>query len=221
MTPKTKFKCLILDHDDTTVNSTAEVNYPALLDTLSHLRPGVKPEYEEFMDYCFDPGFFDYCTKILALDSDEMKYEYNNWKRFVANIIPNSCEGMGRIIERHRAAGGIICTVSHSESDNILRDWKSNFNSAPDAVYGWDAGDGKRKPDPFPVLDIAKKFSLELSDILVVDDLRHGFDMARSAGVTFAAALWAQPSRLCREFMKNNADVCFYETAELERYLFE
>ena len=46
-----KYKCLILDHDDTTVNSTAEVNYPALLDTLSHLRPGIRPDYEEFMDY--------------------------------------------------------------------------------------------------------------------------------------------------------------------------
>ena len=38
-----KYKCLILDHDDTTVNSTAEVNYPALLDTLSHLRPDIHP----------------------------------------------------------------------------------------------------------------------------------------------------------------------------------
>jgi len=45
--------------------------------------------------------------------------------------------------------------------------------------------------------------------------------MAKNAGVKFAASLWAQPSKLCREFMKNNADVCFYDTAELERYLFE
>ena len=216
-----KYKCLILDHDDTTVNSTAEVNYPALLDTLSHLRPDIHPNYEEFMDACFEPGFFEYCTEILALNTDEMKYEYNNWKRFVANIVPHACEGMKQIIERHRAAGGIVCTVSHSETDNILRDWRANFNSAPDAVYGWDAGEGKRKPHPFPVLDVAEKFSLELSDIIVIDDLKHGFDMAKNAGVTFAAALWAQPSRLCREFMKNNADVVFYDTAELERYLFE
>ena len=219
--PKLKYKCLILDHDDTTVNSTAEVNYPALLDTLSHLRPDVHPNYKEFMDFCFEPGFFEYCTEILALDQDEMRYEYNNWKRFVANIIPNACGGMEKIIERHRAAGGIVCTVSHSETENILRDWKVNFNSAPDIVYGWDAGEGKRKPHPFPVFDIAQKYSLELSDILVIDDLKHGFDMAKNAGVKFAAALWAQPSELCREFMKNNADFVFYDTASLERYLFE
>lgn len=218
---KTKYKCLILDHDDTTVNSTAEVGYPSLLDTLSHLRPGIRPGFEEFMDACFDPGFFEYCTDILALNADEMKFEYKNWKRYVANVVPTACPGMARIIERHRAAGGIVCTASHSETENILRDWKANFGSEPDMIYGWDAGEGKRKPHPFPVYDIAEKFSLELSDILVIDDLKTGYDMARNAGVTFAAALWAQPSRLCREFMKNNADVCFYDTASLERYLFE
>lgn len=216
-----KYKCLILDHDDTTVNSTAEVNYPALIDTLSHLRPGMRPEYEKFMDYCFAPGFFEYCTQILALDPQEMKFEYNNWKRFVREIIPTACPGMGQIIARHRAQGGIVCTVSHSESENILRDWRANFNSAPDAVYGWDAGEGKRKPDPFPVFDVAEKYSLKPSEILVIDDLKHGYDMARNAGVAFAAALWAQPSKLCRDFMENNADFVFYDTASLERYLFE
>ena len=216
-----KYKCLILDHDDTTVNSTAEVNYPALLDTLSKLRPDIHPEYERFMDYCFVPGFFDYCTRILALNPEEMKFEYNNWKKFVREIVPTACPGIDRIISRHRAEGGIVCTVSHSEAENILRDWRANFNSAPDAVYGWEAGEGRRKPHPFPVYDVAEKFSLELSDIIVIDDLKHGYDMARNAGVKFAAALWAQPSALCREFMENNADVCFYDTAALERYLFE
>ena len=221
MSAKTRYKCLILDHDDTTVNSTAEVNYPALLDTLSHLRPGVRPEYERFMDYCFEPGFYEYCTQILALDHDEMRYEYNNWKRFVSDITPTACPGMARIIERQREAGGIVCTVSHSEAENILRDWKANFNSAPDAVYGWEAGEGKRKPHPFPVFDIIEKFSLTPSDIIVIDDLKTGYGMARNAKVAFGAALWAQPSRLCREFMYNNADVCFDDTASLERYLFE
>ena len=215
-----KYKCLILDHDDTTVNSTAEVNYPALLDTLSKLRPDIHPEYEKFMDFCFDPGFFDYCTKILALTPEEMKFEYSNWKRFVREITPTACPGMARIIERQRAAGGIVCTVSHSESDNILRDWKANFASAPDAVYGWDAGEGKRKPDPFPVLDVMEKFSLEPSDILVVDDLKTGLDMARNASVAFACAGWGQPSERIRLFMMEHSDHYFSTPGELERYLF-
>ncbi len=216
-----KYKCLVLDHDDTTVNSTAEVNYPALLDTLSHLRPGIRPDYESFMDCCFEPGFYEYCTEILALDCEEMQYEYNNWKKYVREVTPTACPGMARIIERWREAGGIVCVASHSEAENILRDWRANFNCDPDAVYGWEEGEGKRKPHPFPVLDIMERFGLKREDILVVDDLKTGYGMARNANVAFAAALWAQPSRLCREFMKNNADVCFFDTAELERYLFE
>ena len=217
----TKFPVLILDHDDTTVASTPAVNYPSWLEILSKLRPDHHPSYTEFVDYCFEPGFEPYCREILGFSDAEMAHELAVWQRFADSIVPDAFDGMRRIIERQRAAGGIVCTVSHSETDNILRDWMENFNSAPDAVYGWDAGEGKRKPAPFPVLDIAKKFSLDLSDILVIDDLKHGYDMARNAGVTFAAALWAQPSRLCREFMKNNADVVFYDTASLERYLFE
>ena len=34
-----KYKCLILDHDDTIVDSTRTVNFPAFLDSLSKLRP--------------------------------------------------------------------------------------------------------------------------------------------------------------------------------------
>lgn len=215
-----KYKCLVLDHDDTTVNSTAEVNYPALLDTLSHLRPGIRPDYEAFMDCCFEPGFYEYCTQILALDRNEMQFEYNNWKKYVREITPTACPGMARIIERQRKDGGIVCVASHSEAENILRDWHANFGTSPDAVYGWEAGEGMRKPHPFPVFDIMEKYGLEHKDILVIDDLKTGYGMARNAGVAFAAALWAQPSRLCREFMKKNADVCFYDTAELEGYLF-
>ena len=37
-----------------------------------------------------------------------------------------------RIHLHRRAAGGIVCTVSHSETENIRRDWKANLNSAPD-----------------------------------------------------------------------------------------
>ena len=34
-----RYQCLVLDHDDTVVNSTASVNYPAFVQTLKTLRP--------------------------------------------------------------------------------------------------------------------------------------------------------------------------------------
>ena len=36
-----RYQCLVLDHDDTVVNSTATINYPAFVQTLQKLRPDV------------------------------------------------------------------------------------------------------------------------------------------------------------------------------------
>ncbi len=218
---KLKYKCLVLDHDDTTVNSTPEVHFPALLDTLSHLRPGTQVDFVEFCDYCLDPGFFRYCTEILCFNEEEMAYEYRNWKKYVESIIPKFCTGMDKIIRRHKENGGIVCVATHSESNIIRRDWLAGIGFEPDAVYGWDAGEGKRKPDPFPVFDVMERFSLSFDDIIVIDDLKTGLDMARNASVAFACAGWGQPSERIKRFMMENADHYFAKTCELERYLFD
>ncbi len=44
-----KYKCLILDRDDTIVDSTRTVNFPAFLDSLSKLRPGVTMTCDEYL----------------------------------------------------------------------------------------------------------------------------------------------------------------------------
>lgn len=36
---KLKVKCLVLDHDDTVVKSTPEINYPSFKNALAQLRP--------------------------------------------------------------------------------------------------------------------------------------------------------------------------------------
>jgi len=43
-----RYKCLLLDHDDTVVNSTATIHYPAFLEALRLLRPGVTISLEDF-----------------------------------------------------------------------------------------------------------------------------------------------------------------------------
>lgn len=52
-----KVKCLILDHDDTVVKSTPEINFPAFLQSLKELRNGMTMSYEQFVEYNFNPGF--------------------------------------------------------------------------------------------------------------------------------------------------------------------
>ena len=216
----TRFKALILDHDDTTVDSSPAVHYPALMDTVAQLRPEYKISYHRFMDYCFELGFNDYCRKILGFSGEEMEFELKNWQKFSSGVIPSAYEGMARIIARQKEAGGVVCVVSHSHENYILRDWRTNFGCLPDAVYSWDMGEEWRKPSTKPLEDISKKFGIDFSDMIMVDDLKAGYDMARAAGVTFAAAGWGQPTEKVRAFMRSNCDHYFDTATELEEYLF-
>lgn len=220
MNSKIKIPCLVLDHDDTTVLSTPEVNYPAFLDTMSKLRPGVHYNYEEFINYCFDPGFEPFFRKILGFSDEEMSFEFENWQRFVRETIPAAVPGLGRAVKRFSAAGGMIFVVSHSYTSNILRDWRTHFGFLPDGVYAWDSGEGKRKPDPYPLLDIMKKNGFTADELLVVDDLKPGLDMSRAAGVRIAAAGWARQSRSVEEYMRRECDFYLESISDLEALLF-
>ena len=52
-----------------------------------------------------------------------------------------------------------------------------------------------------------------------VDDLKPGYDMARSAGVPFAAAGWANDIPEIEQFMRQNSDLYFKTVRELSEYL--
>ena len=76
----------------------------------------------------------------------------------------------------------------------------------PDVIYGWDIPKEKRKPAPDTLFELMEKYSLSPSEVLVVDDLKPGFDMARGAGCDFAAAGWAYDVPEIADFMKKNCD---------------
>ena len=57
-------------------------------------------------------------------------------------------------------------------------------------------------------------------ELIMVDDLKPGLDMARACGVSFAACCWSYNIQLIRENMKENADYILDSVAELEQLLF-
>ena len=65
-----------------------------------------------------------------------------------------------------------------------------------------------------------KKFDLKPSEILVLDDLKPGYDMARAAGVDFAAAGWANDIPSIENFMRKNCDYYFKTIREFEEFFF-
>lgn len=217
-----KYKCLVLDHDDTVVDSSASIHYPSFVEYLKIARPHLADKYtlEEYFEKNFEPGILELFTDEIGLCDEELKDEETFWREYVKNHIPNAYEGMKEIIADFKAGGGIVVVDSHSLTDNIIRDYKANGLPEPDRIYGWDIPKEMRKPSPGTLLDLMERYDLRPEDILVVDDLKPGYDMARAAGVDIAAAGWAHNVRGIADFMKENCEYFCKSPEDLRKILF-
>ena len=218
-----KYKCLVLDHDDTVVDSSASIHYPSFVAYLELTRPHLADKYtlDEYFEKNFAPGIMELFTQEIGLDEAELKVEEDFWREYVKNHIPHAYPGMKEIIADFRANGGIIAVDSHSVSENILRDYKANDLPTPDIVYGWDIPKEMRKPAPGTLLDLMEKYNLKPEEIIVVDDLKPGYDMARAAGVHIAAAGWAHHVQGIRDFMMANCEYFCESVDDLRSVLFD
>jgi len=214
-----KYKCLVFDHDDTVVNSTAVIHHPCFQKYLSLRRPGRECTLEEYFIKNFDPGFIQMCRDEYGMDDADLLDETEFWREYVKDHIPAAYEGIKGIMDRHKAEGGIICVVSHSFEHNIYRDYEANGLPVPDAVYGWGRPFNERKPNPFPLEDIMRTFGLDKSEMLMIDDLKPGYDMAKSAGVDFAAVGWANDVAMIESFMRRNCENYFKTVPELDGFV--
>ena len=68
MNRELRVKCLVLDHDDTAVKSTPEINYPSFKRALAVLRPEVELTFESFTELNFIHGFEDLCYKYFGFN---------------------------------------------------------------------------------------------------------------------------------------------------------
>ena len=210
-----KYKCLVLDHDDTVVDSSASIHYPSFVEYLKVARPHLADKYtlEEYFEKNFIPGILELFTDEIGLSEEELKEEESFWREYVKNHIPNAYPGIREIIAEFKAGGGIIAVDSHSLTENIIRDYKANELPEPDIIYGWDIPKEMRKPSPGTLFDLMEKYNLRPEEILVVDDLKPGYDMAKAAGVDIAAAGWAHNVKGIRDFMTANCEY-FCESVE-------
>lgn len=214
-----KYKCLVFDHDDTVVNSTATIHYPSFQQFLALRYPGRSCTLEHYFLKNFDPGFIPMCREEYGMSDEDLEDEVQFWAAYVQGHIPTAYDGIRAIMERHKAESGLLCVVSHSYEENILRDYAANGLPEPDAVYGWSRPIEERKPSPFPLKDIMERFSLAPRELLMIDDLKPGYDMARSCGVDFAAVGWANDIAEIETFMRKNCRYYFKRVRELDQFL--
>lgn len=216
-----RYKCLVLDHDDTVVQSEATVNYPFFVEFLKQYRPGMTITKHEYISGCYQPGYIEMCRQRFGFSDEELQIEYNGWKEYIRDHIPDVYDGIGQMIRRFKEAGGIVCVVSQSAQENIRRDYLAHFGMAPDTIYGWDLEPEHRKPSPWALQQIMKTYRLAPDDILVVDDMRSAVSMARNAGCAIAFAGWGRKEfpAICEE-MHKLCDFSFYSTEEFADFLF-
>ena len=217
-----KYKCLIFDHDDTVVNSTATIHYPCFMQYMWERYPHLAGNYtlESYFVKNFHPGVTALFREEIGMSEEEMEEEERYWANYVEGHIPKAYPGMKEIIEDFIAMGGIVIVDSHSLTRYIERDWNANALPRPHHIYGWDIPKENRKPSPYTVLDAIERFSLSKSEVLVVDDLKPGYDMAKGAGVDFAAAGWAYDVAEIESFMRENCDYYLKDVSDLRSLVF-
>ena len=211
-----KYPCLVLDHDDTVVQSEATVNYPFFVEYLKEYRPGQTITQHEYISGCFNPGYIEMCKQRFSFTDAELLHEYTAWKEHIKSNIPAPDHGIEAIIRRQKEEGGIVCVISQSSQENITRDYKTHFGILPDDVYGWDLAPEHRKPSPWALREIMRKYSLTPAQLLVVDDMKAAVSMARSGGCEIAFAGWGRTE--FPEITQEMTALCDYAFDSTEKF---
>lgn len=216
-----KYRCLVLDHDDTVVQSMKTLSYPFFCYVLDIFRPGERMSVEDYILDCHNLGFAELCKVRFGFTDKELAKEHRMWMDYIRTHTPDSYPGIERVIRKQKEEGGILCVVSHSSIENITRDYAAHFGLQPDAIYGWDLPVEKRKPNPWPLENIMEKYDLKPEDILVVDDMKLACMMAQPLGVKVAYAGWGDMGvPALSEEMSRLCDYTFHRVDDLYRFLF-
>lgn len=219
-----KYRCLIIDHDDTTVDSTPSIHYLAHQEQMKRIgRESQISTLEEWFKVNFDPGFSIYIDSVLKLSDEEKKICYDIWREFTTVLTPPFFEGMLSLLDEFRRGGGIIAVVSHSEADIIRSHYEKQQEIPgflPDRIIGWTGDPEKQKPHTWPVDQIREQFNLAKEEILVIDDLRPGITMANKAGVDSVGVGWSHNIQVIREGIIDQCTYFLYSIKDLRNLIF-
>lgn len=217
-----KYKCLVLDHDDTVVQTEKTIGYPYFRDYLERIRPGTHLSFPEYVRCCNNMIFADMCREQWQFTETELTEEYLGWKAYSRVNIPEVCPGIDAVIRKQKAMGGLVCVSSLSTQEIIERDFLHHFGFLPDAIYDYDLPVEQRKPASYALTDIMERFALAPEDLLMVDDMKLGCQMAKSVDVSCAFAGWSKAEfPELAEDMHRICDYAFESPAQLYKFLFE
>ena len=111
-----RFRCLVMDHDDTTVNSTATIHFPSFLAYLKLVRPEASYTLEDYFRKNFDPGIMALFTGELGFSEQELEGEFRFWQDWVRTRVPCAYPGIREILQRHNYDSSSVIAVTSLRS---------------------------------------------------------------------------------------------------------
>ena len=184
-----KYPCLILDHDNTVVRTSPDIQYPAFLHSLKCAGLDFSLSEREFLLIEYE-GLPSFIREHFHLTPKMFQKIDDGWFDYMSRHTAKIYDGMAEVLQRHRAAGGIITVVTHSPSSNVLRDYKAADLAPPDIIIDASQVPYHNKPRPWPVETICLQLQLQHADCLVVDDKPCGLDMALRSHASCVVAGW-------------------------------
>lgn len=217
-----KYPCLVLDHDDTVVQTERTIGYPYFRDYIERIRPGRTLSFAEYVQDCNNMVFADMCREKWQFTEAELQEEYLGWKAYSRLHVPEACPGIHRIVKRQKELGGMVFVASLSTREIIERDFLHHFGILPDGIYDYDLPVHMRKPNTYALTDIMEHYGFKPEQMLMVDDMKMGWQMAKSVGVATAFSGWSKADypELAAE-MRSICEFSFDSATALEAFLFD
>ena len=100
-----KYKCLVVDHDDTIVNSTATIHFPSFELYMKEKRPEIQMTLDEYFALNFDPGVVALFRDICGLSEEEFKEEMQGMSRNLSHLQDESNKLIGNIMDYLKELG--------------------------------------------------------------------------------------------------------------------
>jgi len=221
---KLRYKAILIDHDDTAVDSTPHIHHPAHQEQMRRLdRVKETLNLEEWFKINYSPGLRPYYDTILKLTAEEEQRCYEIWREFTTAKNPPFFPGMMDLLQRVRDLGGKIIVVSHSEPDIIARHYTHQQDLPgfePDLIIGWTGKREQNKPYPWPVEEVERQFGLPREEMLMIDDLKPGLIMAQQAGIASFGVGWSHRIPEIQRDIQQAADYFGTSLEDLEQVLF-
>ena len=88
-----RYPCLVADHDDTVVDSTATVHFPCFKQYTAEFYPHADYTLERYLKENFHPGIIE-LFRSIGMSDEDMLHEQRYWNAYVKEHTPPVYPGM-------------------------------------------------------------------------------------------------------------------------------